>query len=313
MSSGHHRHFDERSHCARPSHENSFMKIVKAATNKLQGTKDSVTEACDQVAEHPWFSRLARFGYTAKGVVYVIIGALAAMRALNGGGKLTDSRGAMQTVELQPFGKGLLLLIALGLVAYALWRWVQAIADVDCKGRHWKGIAVRAAYFGSGLIYAGLAWSALRMVMDASGDDRGNTIRAWATDLLTWPLGWLVLGLVGLGIFSFGMHQIYKGAMAKFRHRLKLNELGAQGWFVTLSGRVGYIARGIMLGIVGVFLMRAAQYLNAAEAKGLDDVLKLLPQQAYGSILLGLISLGLVGYGIFALFEARYRRIGRLD
>jgi hypothetical protein len=266
-------------------------------------------EALDEVAAHPWMERLARFGYAAKGLVYIVIGVLATMADFGWGGNLTDTRGAMQTIEMQPFGKVVLGVVAAGLAAYVLWRWVQAVADADRKGDDAKGLAIRTGYFFSGLIYAGLAFSAVRIIVDASGDDRRNTPREWTALLMAWPLGYVLVGLVGLGVVGYGLYQIYKGYKAKFRKRLKLHEMSRQEKWAIWSGRIGYPARGVVFCIVGSFLIRAAWYFDPSVAQGLDGVLRSLPRQAFGSILLGVVSVGLIAYGLFALVEARYRRI----
>ena len=285
--------------------ESSIEKTTRAADEALGKTE----EALEEVATHPWTERLARFGYASKGAVYVTVGLLASLAAAGLGGHLTDTRGAMQTIELQPFGKFVLVLITAGLGAYALWRVVQAVADADRKGREAKGLAVRTGYLSSGLAYAGLAFSAGRILFDASGETRGNTLREWAALLMSLPFGHLLVGLAGLSVVGFGIYQIYKGLKAKFRKRLKLDELGERGWWAVLSGRLGYAARGVVFCVIGAYLLRAAFYFNPDEAKGLDGALQALPLQGFGKLPLAVVAVGLVAYGFFAFVEARYRRI----
>jgi hypothetical protein len=79
--------------------------------------------------EDMWVERLARLGYTAKGIVYAIIGVLAVKAALGTGGKTTDQKGALGEIATQPFGKFLLVLMALGLIGYVIWRFVEAVQD----------------------------------------------------------------------------------------------------------------------------------------------------------------------------------------
>src|SRR5687768_10033020 len=104
-----------------------------------------------------WIVPLARFGYAAKGAVYIIIGALAALAAFNIGGRTTDTRGALVEILYQPYGKYLLAAVAVGLFGYSLWRIVQGIKDTEDKGSDFKGIATRIGYAVIGLVYAGLA------------------------------------------------------------------------------------------------------------------------------------------------------------
>jgi hypothetical protein len=282
------------------------MTRAKSAVEEIG---EGAREALEEVAEHPWMERLARFGYTAKGVVYIVVGVLATAAAFGKGGDLTDTRGAMRTIELQPFGKIILSVVAAGLGAYVLWRWVQAAADADNKGSDAKGLAIRTGYFFSGLVYAGLAFSAVRIVVDASGDDRGNTIQRWSGLFMYLPFGYLFVGFVGLCVVLFGLYQIYKGYKAKFMKRIKLNEMSRRERWTLLSGRFGYAARGVVFCVVGSFLMQSAYHYNPSEAKGLDGVLQTLPRQTFGTLLLAVIAVGLIAYGLFALVEARYRRI----
>ena len=266
--------------------------------------------AAKHVARHSWFAPLARFGYAAKGVVYLIVGALATLTALGLGGDTTDTRGALRAIAGQPYGTPVLAVVAIGLFGYALWRVVQSVADVDHKGRSAKGLAVRAAYLGSGLVYAGIALRAALIALGAGGQDTRSPQQSWSAWLLAWPYGNWVVWLGGLGVIGFGCYQLYKGYRAKFRRRLALDGLRprAQGLAV-LSGRLGYCARGIVFLLIGLFLMQAADNYNPTEAKGLDGALHHLAIQRQGSLLLGAVALGLAAYGCYALVEARYRRI----
>jgi Domain of Unknown Function (DUF1206) len=286
------------------------MAINSSSETKAGELKDQFDEVAEQVARHPWIERLARFGYAAKGVVYVVAGALAVMTAAGVGGELTDARGALRSIARQPFGRAMIAAVAIGLAGYVLWRWVQSITDADKKGRSFKGLALRTAYFTSGTVYAGLALAAARIVFGADEPAGASVTRSWTARLMAMPLGdWLVM-LAGLSVIGFGLYQIYKGYKAKFRKRLKLPEIkeGARDWAL-LSGRVGYAARGVVFVVIGVFLIQAARHRNPGEAQGLDGALQALARQSFGPYLLGAVAAGLVAYGVFALVEARYRRI----
>ena len=271
---------------------------------------EQLEAAAKHVARHPWFTRLARFGYAAKGVVYLLVGALATLTALGFGGDTPDTRGVLRTIAAQPYGTPVLTIVAVGLFGYALWRVVQSVADVDRKGRTAKGLAVRAAYLGSGLVYAGIAFRAARLVFGAGAGDAPSVQQSWSAWLLAWPYGDWLVWLGGLSVVGFGCYQCYKGYKAKFERRLELSGLGprARGLAVW-TGRLGYAARGIVFLLIGLFLMQAANNYNPARAKGLDGALQHLAAQPQGPLLLGAVALGLAAYGCYALVEARYRRI----
>jgi hypothetical protein len=185
------------------------------------------------------------------------------------------------------------------------------LADTEDKGTKLKGILVRIGYACSGLAYAGLSFTAARILIDVGDPDSSSEVQQrWTERVMTLPYGvWLIIA-VGLFVVGFGLYQIYKGYRAKFRKRLKLGEMSKtkDNW-ATWSGRFGYAARGIVFCIVGFFLIQAARHYNPAEVKGLDEVLSGLMRQAYGPWLLGTIAAGLFAYGFYMLVEARYRRI----
>ncbi len=272
---------------------------------------ENAEEAVKVAANSFWMEKLARFGYFTKGLVYVVVGLLAALAGFGMGGETTDMRGSMRTISAQPFGKILLGAIALGLVGYVAWRLVQAVADADGKGSKFKGIALRIGYGFSGLVYAGLAFTAVKVLLDArDADDSGNMQRDWTARLMAMPFGNWVVMLVGASVIGFGIYQLYKGFKAKFRKHLKLDEMSEmkQKWAI-LCGRLGYAARGIVFIVIGIFLTRAALRFDPTEAQGLEGALDSLAQNNFGPWILGLVAAGLAAYGIYMMVEGFYRRI----
>lgn len=282
------------------------------ADSTIKQAKQQADAVIEDVASHPWMERIARFGYATKGAVYMVVGALATKAAFGVGGETTDTRGALEAINEQPFGKFVLGTVAFGLIGYVIWRWIQAIADTDDKGTSLKGILVRIGYVGSGLIYAGLALSAAKVLIDVDDPDSGSTEmqQHWVARFLTMPYGGWLVGAAGACVLGFGLYQIYKGVLAKFRKRLKLGEMSeSRRFWAMLTGRVGYTARGIVFGIVGIFLIQSARHFNPSEAKGLDAVLESLSGWPFGPWVLGTVAAGLFAYGFYMLVEARYRRI----
>lgn len=282
-----------------------------AAKSKIRKAKRQADEVIEDVATHPWVERIARFGYATKGAVYIVIGGLATMAAVGMGGETTDTHGALQTIENQPFGKFGLATVAFGLVGYVVWRLLQAIADTDEKGSDLKGILIRIGYATSGLVYAGLALTAAKILIDIGDTDSTTEVQQhWTARALNVPAGRLLIGLAGLSVIGFGLYQIYKGLRAKFRKRLKLGQMSfAKKKWATLSGRAGYAARGVVFCVVGSFLVRAALNYNPSEARGIDGVLDALARPPFGPWIMGLVAVGLTLYGIYMLVESRYRRI----
>jgi H+/Cl- antiporter ClcA len=274
--------------------------------------KQQAEEVMDDVATSPWMERLARFGYATKGVVYIVVGALATLAAFGLGGETTDVRGAFREIEMKPFGKVALATVAFGLIGYVLWRWVQAIADADHKGTKLKAIALRIGYFFSGAVYAGLAYTAAKILFDVDDPDESSseTQENWIARVMGMPFGRTLVILAGGFVIGFGIYQIYKGLKAKFRKRLKLGKMNeTKDTWATWSGRIGYAARGVVFCIIGFYVIQAALNFNPDEAKGLDEALATLAQNYYGAWALGVVAIGLIAYGFYMLVEARYRRI----
>ncbi|MBD1827148.1 DUF1206 domain-containing protein [Microcoleus vaginatus GB1-A2] len=274
---------------------------------------DSIKDSIGQAASHPWFERLARLGYASKGLVYFIVGFLAAQAAFSMGGRTTDTRGALSEIVNQPFGKFLLFLVTIGIIGYALWRIVQTILDPEHQGQKIdaKRIAQRIGYALSALAYAGLALTAVKLIMGSGGGNSDRTEDLTA-QVLAQPFGQWLVGLAGSIVIGVGFSYFYEAYKAKFRRHFKLDEMSPteQTW-ATRLGRAGIAARGIVFVIIGFFLIQAARLSDASQTKGLGEVLGILAQQPFSPVILGIVPLGLIAYGIYSVIEARYRRIFR--
>lgn len=272
---------------------------------------DSIKDSIGQAASHPWFERLARLGYASKGLVYFIVGFLAAQAAFSMGGRTTDTSGALSAIVNQPFGKFLLFLVTIGIIGYALWRIVQTILDPEHQGQKMdaKRIAQRIGYALSALAYAGLALTAVKLIM-GSGGGNSDTNEDLTAQILAQPFGQWLVGLAGSIVIGVGFSYFYEAYKAKFRRHFKLDEMSPteQKW-ATRLGRFGIASRGVVFVIIGFFLIQAARLSDASQTKGLGEVLAILAQQPFSPVILALVPLGLIAYGIYSVIEARYRRI----
>ena len=266
--------------------------------------------SADGAPRAPKLHLIARAGYAARGIIYLIVGGLAGLAALGQGGGTTDSRGALSTVIAAPFGKGLLAAIALGLLGYSAWRAVQALLDVDDHGANLKGVAVRSGLAVSAITHAGLALFAVSLAMgwgtgsNGSGDGLSQEWTAW---LLGRPFGpWLVAG-VGLAVAGAGVAHIVKGWRADFLRRFDMNP--SERDVISPISRVGLAARGVAFLIIGGFLVAAAVQNDPSEARGLSGALQALQQRPFGWVLLGVLAVGLAAFGAYSLIESVYRRV----
>ena len=273
---------------------------------------DEAKHTARRAATSAWVTRYARFGYAAKGIVYAIIGTLAAKAALGNGGATTDRNGAIQAIYQQPFGKFLLTLIAIGLFGYALWSWIQAVLDTERKGHDLKGSIERIGYAAVGISYASLALAALQLVLHVGSGGKSSDASAqdWTARLLQQPFGTALVVLVGLVVLSLAAKQGYDAYSARFQQRLDLHSVSARTrkWIITL-GRWGMASLGVVFAVVGSFLIVAALRHDPTQARGLGGALQSLSEQPFGQLLLGLVAVGLIAYGAYSLVEVRYRRM----
>lgn len=267
------------------------------------------TPAAD-VAVGDWVERLARLGYAAKGVVYLLIGVLAAQAAFGAGGRTTGSEGVLRHILEQPHGRALLGAVALGLFGYALWRAITAVRDPEhAGGADAKRIVARVAYGISALVHAGLAWQAARLALgNGGGGSEGEGTRGVTAEVLSWPLGEWLVGAAGVAIVGYGLWQIRRGLAGDLRKRLRLGgvEPNAARLLVRL-GRAGVTARGIVFCFLGWLVIRAALEHSPDRAGGVGAALRSFAETTGAPLVFGLVALGLAAYGVFELAKARYR------
>lgn len=249
---------------------------------------------------------LARFGFAAKGTVYLLIGVLALLAATGQrGGQTADKKQAVQTLQVLPGGPVLLGLIAFGLLGYIVWRFTQAVVDTESKGSDAKGLGRRIGYVGSGLLYASLAWYAAKLALNGSADAGGDAQQTLTARVLSWPGGeWIVL-LAGVAIIGGGLYQIYKAYSGKFHKDVSSSNIpGQQQNMVYRLGQLGYTARGVVMAIIGYFFVQAGRQSRAAAVGSTDEAFDLLATM--GPVVLGIVALGLMAYGLYMLVQARY-------
>lgn len=237
---------------------------------------------------------------------------LAVMAAIGAGGATKDSSGAVETIAQQPFGRILVGLTALGLLAYVIWRFVQALLDPENKGTDAKGILTRIGYAIIGMIYMGLAFLAGRLALSGGGGGSSGdgSEQALTAKLMSQPFGLWLVGIVGVIVIGVGVYHFYQAYKATFMASYKSGEMSAaERRWARRIGRFGLAARGVTFIIIGAFFITAAWQADPSEAKGLSGALDTLAQQPYGPWLLGIVALGLVAFGVYCFSQARYRRI----
>lgn len=263
----------------------------------------------ENVEHSRWVERSGRVGLAADGISYLLVAALALKVAAGGGGSAESRQGALRAAADEPLGWLLILLLAAGFAAHAVWRLVQGILDRDEKGDDPRALAERFADLAKGVVYVGFAVAAVAIVAGAGGGGSNEENQATAT-VLQLPLGRWLVALGGVVFLGIGAYNAYRALGGSFRDDLREEAMhrSARPWYLAL-GVGGHVARAIVFGLIGAFLLRAAWQYDPDEAIGLDEALQKLAGQAYGSVLLGAVALGLAAYGLFCLVEARYRDV----
>lgn len=260
----------------------------------------------EQLAHAKTLGWLARAGLVARGVVYGIIGILALELALGEGGKATDQEGALQTIAHQSFGKALLVLVAIGLAGYSLWRIVRAAVGHGAEQRD-SGFE-RISSLDSGIAYGLLCITAIG-ILTSSGGGSGST-KQTTGGVLDWPAGQILVGVAGAILIGVAVYQAYKGLARKFLEDANTGEMseGVEKGYTAL-GVFGHVARAVVFALVGYGLLKAALDYNPKEAVGLDGALRELAHASYGPLLLGAVAVGLAGFALYSIVDSRYRKV----
>lgn len=265
-------------------------------------------QQAEKLARSPEARGLARWGLVSKGGLYLIVGVIAADVAIGGSGRVRDRDGALSATADAPLGKVLVGVLAVGLLGYAIWRFVEFVLGRPLEGGEDLGWARRLGYLGLSFWYLGLFGVAVSALVGANQSSGSGKEDRFTARVLELPLGrWLVAG-VGLGILCAGAFNIWRGATRKFRDRVKTNEMNhVEDRAYTVLGVVGHLARGIVFGLIGFFLVRAAWQYDPEEAVGIDGALAKVLRADHGDTLLAVVASGLIAYAFYCFAGARYR------
>lgn len=251
---------------------------------------------------------MARWGLVSKGILYALVGLIAVDVSVAGGERIRDRGGALTALADTWPGKLLVGAVAVGLLGYSLWRFAEVLLGRTLEGGEQLGVLKRLGVLARGVWYLGLLGVAASAL--AGADEPANREDRFTARVLEFPAGRWLVAAVGLGILGAGVFNLWRGVTGRFKRRLKLRKMGElEERAFTVIGVVGHLARALVFGLMGLFLVRAAWQYDAKETIGLDGALAKVLRQDYGDTLLGLVAGGLLAYGLYCFVEARYREV----
>ena len=277
----------------------------------VQGSARAAAGTSRRLADGQALENLARVGLLAYGVVHLLIAWLALQLAWGGGnGQETDQSGAMQTLARQPFGKPLLWIIGLGLVALALWQAAEILrwrSGWSASGKQrTKAIQKTVKSVAKAVVYAAIAVLAIKFAL-GSGKSSSQQQQKTAAGVFGWPAGRWLVGAAGLVLIGVGIYHVYKGVTQRFLKEIDTSEASASARrLVTRLGQVGFPGKGVALAGVGALLVWAAITFDPSKARGLDGAMHAILDLPFGQILLTLVALGIAAFGAFVFVRARY-------
>ncbi|UMA66521.1 DUF1206 domain-containing protein [Roseivivax marinus] len=249
-----------------------------------------------------WVVPVMRAGYTSRAIVYTVVGGLALAAALDGG-QAEGTTGALADLKSEPFGTALLWVIAVGLVCYAIWRFIAAALDLERRGDDSSGLFARGGLVVTGVIHAALGVSVAGLALGGGGGG-GSGAEDWTARLMSWPYGRWIAAAIALGIAGAGVYYIHKGIAQKYKRTMRVTPTTQK---LDPALQAGFIAQGTLIAIVGLLMGLAALQSNPEQAGGVGDALAQVRSVPYGRVALGVIALGVLGFALENLVEARYR------
>jgi large-conductance mechanosensitive channel len=275
------------------------------------GSAGTVTGKAGRAGNSDALENLARVGLIAYGIVHLLVAWIALQLAWGGGnGHSADQSGAMSTLANQPFGKPLLWILALGLVALAVWQAAEVFrwrSGWSASGKQrTEAITKSVKSVAKAIVYVALAVLAVKFAV-GSGQSSSQQEQKRTAGVFNLPGGRFLVAIIGLVLIGLGIQQVVKGVKKSFLKQIDLAEAPPKATrLITRLGQVGFPGKGVSLGVVGGLLGYAAVTYDPKKASGLDGAMRTIAQAPFGGVLLTLVALGLAAFGAFCFARARY-------
>jgi hypothetical protein len=265
-------------------------------------------------AHSDWANGAARLGFAGRGVIYLLIGVIAVRLAVgqSNTGEEADRQGALRELADQRFGSILLIVLAIGLGGYVLWRFTEALWGYGGESDAHKRALHRISSFAKGAAYLFFLGTVIAVLRgsSSSGTSGNQQPKNWTARVLGWPGGQALVGGAGVAIVAGGLFLMYRGLTQKFEKKLETGRMSLpMEKLAKILGTVGVSARGAVFAAACVLLVKAAADYDPNKTEGIDGTLRTVARQTYGQTLLLLAGAGLVAFGLYSFVEARYRRL----
>jgi hypothetical protein len=261
-----------------------------------------------EAEQSDWVDHAGRVGLVAYGVMHLLIAWLALQLAFGDRSQSASAQGALHELAGQPFGDVLVWAIAVGLLLLALWQAIEALfGHRDLDGR--ERVTKRLASAGKAVVYAAIGVSALRIATGSGSTSSEKETDSWTARLMDLPAGQVLVAAVGVVILGTGAYFVVRAWTEKYAEELNAEgKSGTTGSAYLWLGKLGYTAKGIAFGIVGVLFLYAALTHDPHKSGGLDQALHELLGQPFGPYLLAAIAVGIGCFGLFCFARALHLR-----
>jgi hypothetical protein len=270
----------------------------------------SAQDTARDAANSDALEHLARVGLIAYGVVHLLVAWIALQLAWSGSEQSADQSGAMSTLAEQPFGRPLLWVLAVGLIALAAWQAAEVVrwrSGWSASGKtRTKALKKSGGALVKAVVYIALAVLAFRFAT-GNGQSSSQSQQQTTAGVFGWPGGQFLVGAAGLILVGVGIWHIRKGVTKSFLKQIDTSDASPGATrLVTRLGQIGFPAKGVALAAVGGLLVYAAVTFDPSKAQGLDGAMRTILQLPFGRILLTLVAIGIAAFGAFCFVRARY-------
>lgn len=282
-----------------------MSNMTGSAGEAVGNASNQAEQKARKVNDNPWFERGVRVGLIGYGIVHLLIGWLALQLAFGDRSGSPDQQGALQQIAQESYGDVLLWTIGIGLLFMAVWQVFEALWGHTSRDEPKRTIK-RVGSAGKVVIYAIVGISSIKFAMEAQSGGKSST-DSMTADLMKQTAGQWLVAAVGIVIIVVGVMQVKRGVTKSFTKDLRGDATsGTSGTAVEKFGQVGYISKGIAVGVVGFLFVWAAWDHDPKKAGGLDTALQKILDQPFGPVLLGAIALGIIAFGLYCFAWAKY-------